>query len=74
MTNVRTKFWKMLGLLAMIFIIFIYVLFVTELTKAVKSPVFNYPDEAFILTQETSLNTTDNLNQYRFVITFKKTR
>ena len=72
MTNVRTKFWKMLGLLAMIFIIFIYVLFVTELTKTVKSPIFNYPDEAFILTQETSLNTTDNLISTALLLPLKK--
>jgi len=72
LTNVRTKFWKMLGLLAMIFVIFIYVLFVTELTKAVKSPVFNYPDEAFILTQETSLNTTDNLISTALLLPLKK--
>jgi diguanylate cyclase (GGDEF)-like protein len=62
----------MLGLLAMIFIIFIYVLFVTELTKAVKSPVFNYPDEAFVLTQETSLNTTDNLISTALLLPLKK--
>jgi len=72
LTNVRTKFWKMLGLLAMIFIIFIYVLFVTELTKTVKSPIFNYPDEAFILTQETSLNTTDNLISTALLLPLKK--
>lgn len=72
MTSVRTKFWKMLGLLTMIFVIFIYVLFVTELTKIIKSPMFNYSAETFVLTQEDSLNTVDTLISTVLLLPLKK--
>lgn len=72
MTSVRTKFWKMLGLLAMIFVIFIYVLFVTELSEEVKSPFFNYPNETFVLTNETPLSVTDDIISSALLLPLKK--
>lgn len=72
LSSVRKKFWKMIGLLTMIFVIFIYVLFVTELAKEVKSPFFNYPDEAFVLTKTDALTTTDELVSSLLLLPLKK--